>query len=915
MCAVDAVDGSGVGDVVDRSGYPADREADIVLSDGGTALLRPIRPDDGPLLVDFYSKVSEESKYFRFFAPYPTLSARDVEHFTTVDQHSRVAVIVTVGDEMIAVGRYDQTEPGEAEVAFLVQDAHQNRGLASVLLEHLAQTARENGIGRFVAEVLPHNQRMMVVFRAAGYTITDSLDDGVVSLEFQIAPTGSSIDVMSAREHRAEARSVQRLLRPRSVAVVGASRFADKVGQTLLRNIVMGNFAGTVYPVNPAAEAVAGLPAYPTVGSVPGEIDLAVIAVPIEAVAGVVRECAAKGVKGLVVVSTTITTEADGSVAGEGVQSQRELVRIARRHGMRMIGPHAFGAINTDPALRLNASLADIAPARSHVGVFSQSGALGPVLLASLAEHDLGVSSFVAAGYRGDVSANDMLQYFGEDDATDVVLLYLESVGNPRKFSRIARRLSLTRPVVAVRSGRTSGLSRPHELSDPSTVRVLPAAADAMFAQAGIVLVDSVTQLANTAALLAFQPLPTGDRIAIVGNSEALQLLAADEIERSGLRLHRADTALRPVRNAQGLQEGVLAALADDDADAVLVVLAPSIEGDTIAAAQSLTWAAASARKPVTAVFAGVEQLPLVMRRLDPAGTPGRGTVPAYASPEAAVGALAKAVAYRQWRDQPSGEVSDLPHIDTRRAHRIVDAALAAASDSGGEVLTLRQDQARDLLAAYGIPVWPSLPAATADQAVEHWRDLGGEVVLKVTNPQMRQRLDMADVRPNLGSEEAVRAAWCALTTDLGPPEDLGFVVQRMAPRGVPLVMQIVQDDTYGPVVSFGLAGLATDLLGDIVFRIPPITAAEADRMIRQIRAAPMLFGHEGGERVDLGAVTDLIERLSRLADDLPEAVFVELGPVLAGSSGLAVLACRAGLIRATDGSRQDAFTRRLSRL
>jgi hypothetical protein len=268
------------------------------------------------------------------------------------------------------------------------------------------------------------------------------------------------------------------------------------------------------------------------------------------------------------------------------------------------------------------------------------------------------------------------------------------------------------------------------------------------------------------------------------------------------------------------------------------------------------------------------------------------------------------------WRDQPIGEVSDLPHIDTRRAHAIVgDALAAAAAVDTGPVLTLRQDQARDLLAAYGIPVWPSLRAATADEAVEHWRALGGEVVLKVTNPQMRQRLDMADVRPNLGSEDAVRVAWHALTADLGPPEDLGFVVQRMAPRGVPLVMQIVQDDTYGPVVSFGLAGLATDLLGDTVFRIPPITAAEADRMIRQIRAAPMLFGHEGGERVDLSAVTDLIERLSRLADDLPEAVFVELGPVLAGSSGLAVLACRVGLVRATDGSRQDAFTRRLSRL
>jgi acyl-CoA synthetase (NDP forming)/GNAT superfamily N-acetyltransferase len=896
------------------SAYPAELEADIVLSDGGTALLRPIRREDGQLLVDFYAKVSDRSKYFRFFAPYPRLSERDVARFTNVDHHTRVAVIVTIGEEMVAVGRYDRSAPGEAEVAFLVRDDHQQRGLGSVLLEHLAQTARENGINRFVAEVLPTNQRMLAVFRAAGYSVTDSYDDGVVSLELAIAPTGVSLDVMSAREHRAEARSMQRLLRPQSVAVVGASRFADKAGQALLRNLIMGGFAGSVHPVNPAAQTVAGLPAYPDVESIPGPVDLAVIAVPGDSVADVVRSCARKGVKGLVVVSTTFTRPGADAAA-----AQRALVRTARTYGMRMIGPNAFGAVNTDPQVRLNASLAEVAPSRSHVGVFSQSGALGPVLLASLAAHDLGVSSFVSAGYRGDVSANDMLQYFGEDDATEVVLLYLESVGNPRKFSRIARRLSLTRPVVAVRSGRFSGLSRPegvHDGHDPH--RVPPAAVDAMFAQAGVVLVDSVTALADTAALLAFQPLPRGDRVAVVGNSEALQLMAVDELRRAGLRLPSgagATTALEPVGTLQGLEDGITAALADDDADAVLVVLAPSLQSAPVAAAQSLRWAATTAAKPVLAVFAGLAHQPVVMHRLDDAGAPGRGTVPAYASPESAVDALAKAVEYTRWREQPIGSVSELTHIDLPKARRLVEEYLAGRSARPDGLVPVSTERTRDLLATFGIPVWPALPARSADEAVQRLHELGGEVVLKSVNPQMRQRLDMADVWRNIGTEKAMRSAWRALGEDLGGHEGLDLVVQRMAPRGVPLVLQVLQDETFGPVVSFGLAGLATDLLDDRAFRIPPITADEAARMVRQVRAAPMLFGHQGGDEVDVAAVEDLIERLSRLADELPQAAFIEVAPVLAGASGLAALGCRAGLAPVGLSSRQDAYTRRLSRL
>ncbi len=911
----------------------------MVLSDGGTALLRGITPEDAERLVAFYSRVSEESKYLRFFAPYPRLSDADVLRFTDVDFVERVALIVTVADEMIAVGRYDVVEPGVAEVAFLVEDAHHNRGLAGVLLEHLAQFGREHGIGRFVAEVMPANWRMLGVFKAAGYTVTNTIDDGIVVLSLEIQPTDGSADVMSAREHRAEARSVQRLLQPQSVAVIGASRFADKAGQALLRGLLMGGFTGTVYPVNPAAETVAGLTSYPDLDSVPGPVDLAVVAIPVHAVPEVLAACARKGVKGLVVVSVTSPT---GGVETGGIRSaERDLVRLARRHGMRLIGPNAFGAVNTDPGVRLNASLGEEPPARSPIGVYSQSGALGPVLLAALAARDLGVSSFVAAGHRGDVSANDMLQYFGEDAATDVVLLYLESVGNPRKFARVARRLSRSRPVVALRSGRTSGFARtdddvaegsgvwvdpaaglapvpPAERVDHAGHRVPPAAADALFAQSGVVLVESVGELADLASLFAFQPLPAGDRVAIIGNSGALQLLAADQVLHRGLRLLRPHDAVQAAGDLAVLEQRLQQALADPEADAVVVVLAPGQGTDLQAAAVAVSWASTATDKPVVACIAGRDRSPRALYRLQPDGTAGRGSVPWYPSVEPAVTALARAVSYCRWRNQEAGSIPELSGIDTGKARTLVDQLVAGRTRDDGELVTSAED-ARSLLEAYGIGAWPAYPVRSEDEAVAVLADLDGEVVLKASSPAMRQRPDLADVWRNIATDAQMRAAWRSMTADLladmsgaAAAEALGLVVQRMSPRGVPLVLRVRQDDTYGPVLSFGLAGLATDLLGDESYRVPPLSDAEAARMVRDIAAAPMLFGYHGGERVDLVVVEELLQRLARLAEDLPQAVFVELGPVLAGTEGCAVLGCRVWLEPAAAGSRTDWTARRL---
>ncbi|MGH3487726.1 MAG: GNAT family N-acetyltransferase, partial [Actinopolymorphaceae bacterium] len=568
---------------MDASGelpYPASWEADVVLRDGGTAALRPIRPDDAARLVAFYARVSAESKYFRFFAPYPRLSKADVNRFTHVDHRDRVALILTVADEMFAVARYDRIGPKTAEAAFLVQDADQGRGAGSVLLEHLAQAARENGIEKFTAEVLPDNRRMAVVFREAGYEMAGEIEDGIAVFGLEIEPTAMSLEVMAAREHRAEARSVERLLTPRSVAVVGASRSRDKVGQTLVRNLVLGGFTGPVYAVNPAARAVAGVPAYGSVLDLPGEVDLAVVAVPADAVRDVVTDCAAKGIHGLIVVSSGFA-----ETGQEGRDRQRELTRLARSHGLRVIGPSALGVINTDPDLSLNATLAGRVPGRGGIGFFCQSGELGTVILRTLAERGLGLSTFVSAGNRADVSANDLLQYWIDDSATDVVLLYLESIGNPRKFGRIARRMSQTKPVVAVRSGRfTQGVPLGHLVQQTS---VPQAAVDAMFRQAGVVLVDTFDELLDVAQLFAYQPLPAGPDLAVVGNSDALGMLATDAAAGAGLQVVRRPPALRADATAEDFEQALTAVVADEAVHAVVAVYVSPIDvtGADVAAA------------------------------------------------------------------------------------------------------------------------------------------------------------------------------------------------------------------------------------------------------------------------------------------------------------------------------------------
>src|SRR3954466_4485477 len=888
--------------------YPRHWEADVLLRDGQVAHLRPIGATDHDLLVEFYDHVSAESKYLRFFAPMPRLSERDVLRFTNVDYVERVAFVLTVANKMIAVGRWDRIPPPEsdpnavveAEVAFLVQDAHQGRGIAEVLLEHLAQAGRERGIGRFVAEVLPENRRMIHIFREAGYRVEGGYEDGLMRLVFPIAPPDPSVSVMQAREHRAEAASIQLFFNARSIAVIGASRRHDTIGQTLVRNLVLGDYQGRVYVVNPAASSVAGLPAYAAVSDIPDSVDVAIVAVPAESVQDVVLDCAAKGVHGLVVISSGFAETGE-----EGRQRQRRLVGLSRSYGLRLIGPNCLGVINTDPSVSINASLSSVMPPRGRAGFFCQSGALGSAILEKVQNRGLGLSTFVSAGNRADVSGNDLLQYWEEDDSTEVVLLYLESIGNPRKFSRIARRVSRRKPIIVVRSGRTTqGVPMGHAVRK---IAAPPQAVDAMFRQAGVIQVDTLEDMFDVAQLAAHQPLPRGRRVAIVGNSDALGLLAADAASAVGLVVNR-QVALSAEPTPEDFEDALDDAIDDPDVDAVVVVYIPplNVAGEQIA--NVLAAVGEQSDKPLVSTFLGAEGIPELLRVPDVAGsTAGRGSVPSYPAVEAAVRALARVVDYAVWLRTPDGRAPDPDAVDLAAAQTIIGRALAAQPDG----VDLDDAALTELLAAYDIDLWECRPVMTMRAAQKAGRELGWDVVLKATAERVRERPDLAHVWRNIDSPSAMRDAWENLQELVGEPGQAGYVVQKNAPPGVPIAIRSLEDPLFGPVVSFGISGPIIELLSDVSYRIPPIYAHDAASMVREVRSSPMLFGYRGSEVVDIEEVERLIQRVAQLQNDLPQVCSLELSLVLAGADGSNVLPASARVEPVTD-PRSDWFVRRM---
>ncbi|GAB3559955.1 bifunctional GNAT family N-acetyltransferase/acetate--CoA ligase family protein [Arthrobacter alkaliphilus] len=893
--------------MVDQRGagvYPEYWEADVVLRDGGTAHLRPISPEDADALQAFHTAQSETSIYMRFFSFKSRLSSKELRRFTEVDHKDRVAFVITIGGEIVGVGRYDRlNDRTEAEVAFNISDAQQGRGIGSILLEHLAAAARENGIRRFTAEVLPENRKMLRVFADAGYELARKFDDGVVSVEFNINPTEKSLAVMESREHRAEARSVRDLLAPSSIAVVGASRRWGTVGHQLLEHVLAGGFTGAVYAVNPEAFELAGMKSFARIADVPGPVQLAVVAVPYEEVPKVVDECGAAGVKGLVVATAGYADDGE-----RGLRRQRELVRQARSYGMRVIGPESLGIVNTNPEVSLNASMAPKLPQRGGLGLFSQSAAIGVSVYASASRRGLGLSSVLSAGNRADVSGNDVMQFWEDDPDTAAVGLYLESIGNPRKFSRLARRLSRSKPVIVAKSDVT-GLRLPPGHVVRTTLA--PAAAlDAMMRQAGVIAVETIEQLMDVAQIVSSQPLPKGPALAVYSNAAAFGKVVADNAAPHGLVVDRivTDVDLNAGMSVakEGLRRSLRKNLADEAVHAVVAAMVPSRSLTMEAIAGVLAECAAEAGKPVVAAFTGILDASVHLDGLLAANGDSGPALPCYSSAGSAVAALAAVVRYAQWLDRDQGVFVEPAGCDREGTSEHIERLLSSVP--GEQLVRLDDGEAAALLSRYGIPVVPSAVFGSDDEAVAAADRLGWPVVIKTTDPALRHRLDLGGVRLDIEDADSLRRNIAQMRRALEPYGSPAIEVQSMVSVGQACTFRAIEDPLLGPVVSFGLAGDAVNLLDDWAHRVPPLSSTDLHDFIRAPRASLKLFGYQGLPAVDVAALEDLGARLARLKDEHPEIALVEFNPVLAGTRGAKILSAEVWIGNAaqrTDSARR----------
>ncbi|GAB3126322.1 bifunctional GNAT family N-acetyltransferase/acetate--CoA ligase family protein [Tsukamurella serpentis] len=873
--------------------FPSHWVADVLASDGGVVHLRPVVPDDADAMVEFHGGLSERTRYLRYFGPYPVMPPRDVARMTTVDHDQRVCFLAVLGGRIIAVGLYEglaeSGKPSSAEVAFVVADEHQGRGLGPILLEHLAGAAAENGFHRFEAEVLAENRYMVNVFKAAGYELRRSFDGSVVHVEFGIDPTDALVAVRNARELASEARSVSNALRPTSVAVIGASTTAGKVGHAVLRNLIAGDFTGPVYPVHPDRRSVVGIRAYESVRDIPDQVDLAVVAVPADNMRQVLDDCLAKDVRTLLVVSSGFS-----DAGGRGTESEQRLVAAVRSHGMRLIGPNALGVINNDPQVRLNATLAPVVPGRGNVGFFCQSGALGIAILDTAASRGVGLSTFVSAGNRADVSGNDVLQYWDTDPATEVVLLYLESFGNPRKFGRIARRLARQKPIVAVHRGGVDVDRRQR-------------ANEALFENSGVVQVDSIPELFDCATFFSYQPLPKGRRVAVIGNSTALGVLATHTGIREGLDVAQP-VDLGAAASPEEFRAAIDAALADDRVDAIIAVFVPPVEAPPEAHAAVLLEASRKLIKPIVSTFLAFEGVTELLAVTDDDGVRLRGSVPSYPEPERAAHVLAQGWRYAQWRARPISDTARPDRTHAEEARTSVREWLPPA-DSDGGAITLTFEQSARLLGLYGVDVVPFEVAADPAGAVAAADRLGYPVAIKAMGERWRLRADLAAVRLDLTGPQAVADAFAELS---GATGERTLHVQKMADKGVGCAVGYENDPKIGPLLSFGLSGAVPELLGDRAYRLLPLTEASAQDLVTATRSAPLLAGFAGEAGVDRAALIDVVVRVAALAYEVPEIRTIDCQPILATTDGASVLSSVVTIGHANDLLTQQAEPRRL---
>ncbi|MHB1568258.1 MAG: bifunctional acetate--CoA ligase family protein/GNAT family N-acetyltransferase [Solirubrobacteraceae bacterium] len=878
--------------------YPASREAEIALRDGSTVHVRPVREGDRPAIRSFLEALSPQSIGFRFFGR-PNLDWA-TDWSLDVDYADRFALIAESGmpRRIIAHAAYIREPTERAEVAFMVADDWQGKGISTVLLAQLAEVAEAHGITTFTAEVLPHNHKMIEVFRQSGFPVEMHSEPDAIAIELPTSLSHDARERFDERESTAAVAAVRNFLEPTSVAVIGASRRRGTVGGEVLHNLLASQFAGPVYAVNPHADVVHSLPAYHSVTEIPGRIDLGVVVVPAADVVAVARECAAARVPALLVISSGF-----GEAGEEGTQRQRELVEVCRAAGMRLIGPNCMGVLNTAPDVSLNATFAPHPALPGKVGFMSQSGGLGIALIEAAARMGIGLSSFVSVGNKADLSGNDFLRYWEQDDGTDVALLYLESFGNPRKFARIAPRFAQRKPLLAVKAGRSTAGARATSSHTGALLSASDVTVDALFEQAGVIRTDTLHELFSVGALLSAQPVPRGDRVAIVTNAGGPGIMCADACQADGVDVPELPADVQAALAAflpgeAGLRNPVdmiatasaddyrrtLQTLIDADAcDALLAIFVPPLvtEADDVAVAIQEV-AASHPKIPLAAVFMTEEGPPAQLS--SPAAT-----VPGYAFPEEAARAVALAARYGRWRARARGEIVPIPDAQPERAAAMISEQLASGAG------WLAPQAVAELAECYGLPLISSRTVAGVENAVAAASEIGYPVAIKASAEGLVHKSDAGGVRLGLGGPDAVRAAAGEIRAAVAAAghELQALVVQPMATAGVELIVGVVNDRSFGPVVACGAGGTGAELIDDIAVRITPLTDLDAHEMLRSLRTFPLLDGYRGAETCDVDAIESVLARISAMVEAHPEIVELDCNPLIAHPSGAVIVDAR----------------------
>ncbi|HVX43850.1 MAG TPA: GNAT family N-acetyltransferase [Mycobacteriales bacterium] len=854
-----------------------------LLADGRPIDLRSLGSTDLEALLELHQNLSEHSNYLRFFSVNHVAGETFVRRAIREEGVFSHSILAEAAGRIVGMATYHLLDtPTSAEVSLIVADDYQAKGIGTLLLEHLVSAGRRHGVTLFVAEVLSENSPMIDVFSHAGLSPVLTRHGSTISLKIPLAYDERYLDAVAAREQHADRASLRPLLEPRNVAVIGAGRGEHSVGRAVVRRLLDAGFGGSIHPVNPHADRIEGLACVHDISAITDDVDVAVVCVPAAAVPAVAQQCAERGIPAIVVVS--------GGLGSDKTDSPGAALRsIVSSTGIRMVGPNCLGIANT--AIGMDATFSPEAIPAGHLGVVTQSGGVGIALTEMLRHAGLGISTFVSTGDKYDVSSNDLLLWWSADADTHVAVVYVESFGNPRKFSRLARRLALQKPVIAVRAG-ASEIAQRAARSHTAATATPAVTRDALFRQAGIIAVDDLSQCVETAALLQTQPLPRGSRIAILSNAGGAGVIAADACARAGLTpvdltpgsTARLGTLLpdgaslsNPVDTTAGIQsEEFLHAIEivqdDSNIDALLLLVAPT----AIAHLEQVFPRIRPHRSvPIIGVELGqnspVHSVP----------TEGGPSIPVYSDPGAAVRALAHATAYARWQDRAPGVVPDLDNIDPTRARSAVTRYLSAFPEGGW----LDAAEIAEIAASYGLPILPTSVAGDEAAVTAIMRGLPGPVAMKAVVPGMIHRSDRGGVALDIPDTRAARRQFREFRRRFGP-QLRAVQIQPMVAEGTELLVGVTQDESFGPLVQVGSGGTTTDIAHDRTARLLPITDRDAAEMLAELRIAPLLTGFRGLPPCDQGAIADTIHRVAKLAEDIPEIVELDINPLVAHREG-----------------------------